>query len=310
MTIRNQNKANPFIQFLALFCLGIFSSACQHRLPGDSANQPIRGFPETSASAITAPPASMVGIDTHSHVFGTGADPEMITLGPQNGGQPGWEPYPGKTSMEFELEHGAAVLAPMDMVLISFNNRSAEVRLRTDQPPMAPFDDLELCFQSISSDWPGMVICTYHLYSSPLLRGHNQNPDCAAVEEWGSSVQAEGRQFYEFEDVVVSKRSAAACEALIGMEVQRGEIIGYAGSVADHSMAPFRFKVPHATENPLVARGEKHLHWVQPGSFFYWKCFSTEVEFPPGVLAYPFECGGYQLSAGQRNPAFKYADRD
>tara|TARA_B100002003_G_C14135743_1_gene546218 strand:+ start:2321 stop:2488 length:168 start_codon:yes stop_codon:yes gene_type:complete len=48
----------------------------------------------------------MVGINTHSHVFGTGADPDMITLGPKIGGQPGWPPYATKTSMEFELGHG------------------------------------------------------------------------------------------------------------------------------------------------------------------------------------------------------------
>ncbi len=62
--------------------------------------------PDTSASAVTFAPSSMDGINTHSHVFGTGADPGMITLGPKAGGQPDWSAYATKTSMEFELGHG------------------------------------------------------------------------------------------------------------------------------------------------------------------------------------------------------------
>jgi len=45
----------------------------------------VPGVPATSASAITSPPPSMVGSNTHTEVFGTGADPNMITLGPKLG---------------------------------------------------------------------------------------------------------------------------------------------------------------------------------------------------------------------------------
>ena len=48
---------------------------------------PIPGVPDTSASAITSPPPNMEGINTHTQVYGTGADPNMITLGPKVGGQ-------------------------------------------------------------------------------------------------------------------------------------------------------------------------------------------------------------------------------
>ena len=65
-------------------------------------------------------------------MYGTGADPNIITFGPKVGGQPDWEPYPSKTSMEFELNHGAPVLAPIDMALIGFQNGSAEYRIRSD----------------------------------------------------------------------------------------------------------------------------------------------------------------------------------
>jgi len=248
----------------------------------------------------------MEGINTHTQVYGTGADPNMITLGPKVGGHPGWEPYPDKTSMEFELNHGTPVLAPIDMVLVGFKNRNANYRIQEGQK-QTPYNDLELWFESASPDWPGMIIIVYHLLSSPLLLGHNQNPDCGEVEEWGSTVQAQGHQFYEFDDYMIAEKgNARSCDALIGHLVKRGELIGFAGSVGTHSMAAFRFKVSHTSENPTVQRGNRYLHWVQPGSFFYWKCYSPDADFPSGVLAYPFECDGYQLPAEQHDVNFKY----
>ncbi len=279
---------------------------CVFILSACANSTPILGVPDTSASAITSPPPNMEGINTHTQIYGTGADPNMITLGPKTGGQPGWEPYPEKTSMEFELNHGTPVLAPIDMVLVGFKNRNANYRIQEGQK-QTPYNDLELWFESASPDWPGMIIITYHLLSSPLLLGHNQNPDCSEVEEWGSTNQAQGHQFYEFDDFITSGTgNARSCDALIGYLVKRGELIGFAGSVGTHSMAPFRFKVSHTAENPTVKRGNRYLHWVQPGSFFYWKCYSPDVDFPSGVLAYPFECDGYQLPAEQHDVNFKY----
>ncbi len=261
----------------------------------------IPGVPDTSASAITSPPSSMEGINTHTEVYGTGADPDMITLGPKVGGHPGWEPYPGKRGMVFELEHGTPVLAPIDMVLVGFNNRSATYRIQAGEK-VTPFDDLELCFESASPDWPRMIIIVYHLLSSPLLLG-----DCPAVEEWGTSMQAQGHLFYEFDDYVAPEMgNAGSCDALIGHLVRRGELIGFAGSVGNHSMADFCFKVSYTLKNPTVQKGDHYLHWVQPGSFFYWKCYSPDANFPSGVLAYPFECEGYQLPAEQHDVNFKY----
>lgn len=269
------------------------------------------GFPPTSASAITSPPSNMDDINTHTNFYGTGADPNIITLGPKEGGRSGWKPYPNKTSMEFELKHGAPVLAPVDMALVSFDNRNANYRIGSDGERNTPFDDLELCFKSVDPDWPGMIVCTYHLSSSPLLLGHNQSSDCVEVEEWVGTFQAQGHLFFEFDDYVVSENPVAnPCEALIGRLVKRGEIIGFAGSVGTHSIAPFRFKVPHVSENPLVQRGDRYLHWVQPGSFFYWKCYSPDTTFPNGVIAYPFECGGYQLPSDQSDVNFKYSSSE
>jgi len=282
-------------------------------VPPTTTPTPISGVPNTSASAITSPPPSMQGINTHTEMYGTGADPNIITLGPKVGGQPGWEPYPGKTSMEFELNHGVPVLAPIDMVLVGFKNRSAKYRIRPDGHKQAPYNDLELTFESATPDWPGMVIAVYHLLSSPLLLGHNQNPDCAAAEKWGtdqpSPGQAQGHIFYEFDDYFQEKGNARSCDALMGHSVKRGELIGFAGSVGTHSMAPFRFKVSHTSKNPTVQKGNRYLHWVQPGSFFYWKCYSPGTKFPSGVLAYPFECGGYQLPAEQHDVNFKYSSK-
>lgn len=273
--------------------------------------QPVYGVPETSASAITSPPSSMEGINTHTEYYGTGADPDMITLGPKTGGCEGCPPYEGKTSMEFEVPRGTPVLAPIDMVFIGYNNRNAEYRIRDDGEVQSPYDDLELSFRSTSPDWPGMVICVYHLQSSPLLVGQGQGGTCGMAEEWGVSVQAEGYQFFETEEIVFKEiGDAGSCEALLGRLVRRGEVIGYAGNVGNHSMAPFRFKVSHTSENPTVRVGNRHLHWVQPGSFFYWKSYSPDADFPDGVLAYPFPCDGYVLPTEQYDVNFKYSRTD
>ena len=271
----------------------------------------VQGVPLTSASAITSPPLKMEGINTHIEMYGTGADPNIITLGPKVGGHPGWEPYPNKTSMEFELNHGVPVLAPIDMVLVGFQNGSAEYRIRSDGQQQAPYNDLLLYFESVSPDWPGMIIGSYHLLSSPLLPGHNQNPGCSEIEEWGSRMQAQGHMFFPDGDRIMDPTGdALSCDALIGHTVKRGELIGFAGSVGTHSMAPFRFKVSHPSENPTVKKGNSYLHWVQPGSFFYWKCYAPGTNFPSGVLAYPFECGGYQLPAEQHDVSFKYSSEE
>ena len=241
--------------------------------------------------------------------------------------------------MEFELKHGVPVLAPIDMVFIGFKNSNAEYKIRlvdgssANQLPYGqnkiyidPANDLLLYFESVSPDWPGMIIGVYHLFSSPLLLGHNQSPDCSEVEEWGSTQQMQGHMFGPNKDKIMEPTGdALSCDALIGYSIKRGEVIAFAGSmgnypleeknegeyitVGTHSMAPFRFKVSHTSENPTVQEGNRYLHWVQPGSFFYWKCYRPETNFPSGVLAYPFECGDYELSAEQRDVDFKYPSK-
>jgi hypothetical protein len=269
--------------------------------------------PNTSASAITSPPPSMKGINTHTEVYGTGADPNIITLGPKLGAHPDWPTYSAKCGMEFELKHGTPLLAPVDMVFVGFSNRNAKYRIQNgkENTPVnnTPYNDLQLWFESASPDWPGMIVTVYHLYSSPLLLGHYQNPDCAEREEWGSTKedQAEGHLFGAFGDNIIPKQgNASACEALIGRTVKRGELFGFAGSVGTHSMAAFCAEVPNTSENPNIKKGNHYLHLVQPSIFFYWKCYSPDADFPSGVLAYPFECDEYQLPDEQRDINFKY----
>jgi len=262
--------------------------------------------PDTSASAVTFAPSSMDGINTHSHVFGTGANPDMITLGPKVGGQPDWPAYVTKTSIDFELGHGEPVLAPIDMVLIGFDNRNAEYRDSKDDETPVSYNDLELYFESESPEWPNMIICTYHLLSSPLLLGHNINSDCSEIEEWQETRQAKGHLYFEYEDYNKEQGDTNSCNALLGYSVKRGEIIGYVGSVGNHSMASFRFKVQHTTINPTVQKGNIYLHWVQPSSFFFWKCYTPNTTYTKGLLAYPFTCENYQLPTEQYNPNYKY----
>jgi len=278
--------------------------------------------PDTSACAITSPPASMEGINTHPEVYGQDADPNMITLGPKLGINPEKPGYATKHSMAWELKiHGTPVLAPIDMVLVGFQNNSVTHGIGNDGQRYTPFNDLVLFFESASPDWPGMIIYVYHLYSSPLLLGQNINPDCGDVEQGTGIIQAQGHLYMGNMDYVTDKEgNAGACEALIGYMVKRGEIIGFAGSVGTHSFVDIGFKVSDTSENPLFGlntkglvqpeTGNPYLHWVQPGLFFYWKCYSSDANFPSGVLAYPFECDGYQLPAEQHDVNFKYTSTE
>ena len=72
------------IKGLLVASLLVLLIACGIESPTTS----ISGVPNTSASAITSPPLSMQGINTHTEMYGTGADPNIITLGPKVGGQP------------------------------------------------------------------------------------------------------------------------------------------------------------------------------------------------------------------------------
>ena len=288
----------------------------------------IPGVPKTSASAITSPPSSMEGINTHMEVYGQDADPNMITLGPKLGINPEKPGYATKHSMAWELKiPGTPVLAPIDMKLVGFQNNSF-YRI-TDGQNTVRTDDLVLFFESASPDWPGMIIYVYHLFSSPLLLRQNINPECSAVvEPRGENIQAQGHLYMGNMDYVTDKGNAAACEAIIGYTVKRGELIGFAGTVptpdgvGTHSFVDIGFKVSDTSENPLfglkgtdtsgerhVQTGNPYLHWVQPGLFFYWKSYSTHANFPSGVLAYPFETDGYQLPIDQHDVNFKYSSK-
>jgi hypothetical protein len=265
------------------------------------------GVPKTSASIITSAPPNMDGINTHTEIYNGSADPDIITLGPKSGNNPYSKPYATKCGMEFELAHGTPLLAPIDMVFVGFQNNNAKYGIGADGQKYAPFNDVVLLFESTSPDWPSMIIKTYHLYSSPLLLGHYQNLDCGEIEEWGSRDQKYGHLFFAFDDYITKQDKTSTCKALIGHKVKRGELIGYAGSVGEHTFASFCFKVQDISINPTVKKGNHYLHWVQPSVFFYRKCYHPDTVFPSGVLAYPFECDGYQLPAEQRNVNFKYS---
>jgi len=267
---------------------------------------PIYTVPATSASAVTSPPLSMVGINTHTELYGTGADPDIITLGPKVGGHPGWEPYQHKPGMGFEAyKGGSPVLAPFDMVLVGFRDTSTQI---VSGGTSAHSDDVKLFFESASPDWPGVYLTVYHLLTSPLLTGHTQRAsnDLMAPPAQGYQI------FWDGNYTVSPTGNAASYGALIGYKVKRGELIGFAGtvpapgSVGTHSFADFYFDVPDTSVNPNIQNGNNHLHLVQPGSFFYWKSYSPDATFPSGVLAYPFECDGYQLPAEQHDINFKY----
>ncbi len=261
----------------------------------------------TPASAITHPPTDMVGINDNHQFFSGGLDPDVVTLGPKLGTHPELGSYAGKNGDNYEVPSGAPILAPLDAKFVGFNNRNSDFRNGMDGTLQVPFDDLQLCFQSTSKDWPGLVFCFYHLKNSPLLLGINANPLCSNAKEWPGVLRAEGLQVFTTNDgIQPSSPQSKACKALLGRAIQRGSVVGYAGNVGTHSQAPIMVKVASKQINPTVKSGNKYLHWVQPDVFFYWKCFKTGAKFEAGVLAYPFECNGFKVPTAQRSLKFKY----
>ena len=260
----------------------------------------------SASSAITEPPSDMSGINEMHKVllkknskirFGTHADPKVITLGPKKGGKPGFKPYKGKHSLNIAMPLDTPILAPIDMTFIGFKNNSAKKKKK-----MKPFDDLEMCFESNTKDWPGMIVCVYHLRTSPLMKGHLVNDECSRIENYDNKKIANGggRVFGTMIDVIFgethkkSSRDPKPCEAELGKQIKRGEIIAFSGQVGKHEFSSIKIKVKSDKQNLLTlknkAQGDPYLHWVQPAKFFYWKCFTPQTEFPEGVLAYPFQC--------------------
>jgi hypothetical protein len=91
-----------------------------------------------------------------------------------------------------------------------------------------------------------------------------------------------------------SSRDPKPCQAELGKQIKRGEVIAFSGQVGKHEFSSIKIKVKSDKQNPLMlkkkAQGDIYLHWVQPVKFFYWKCFTPQTEFSEGVLAYPFKC--------------------
>lgn len=249
----------------------------------------------------------MQGINDQHSFFSGGMDPAFVTLGPKTGSRPELGSYDGKSGVNFEIGDGEPILAPIDARFIGFNNRNSDFRNGMDGTLQVPFDDLELCFESTSSDWPGLIFCFYHLQNSPLLLGINKDPLCSNAKEWPGPLRAEGWQFFTENDYAnFGNAISATCKALLGREVKRGSVIAYSGSVGTHSQAPIKMKVPDKSLNPTVKSGDRNLHWVQGDAFFYWKCFAPDAAFEQGVLAYPWECNGFKVPAEQRSVDFKY----
>ncbi len=264
--------------------------------------------PVDTASGVTGPPADMTGINrmhgllraTDSSIqFGTQADPDTVTLGPTDGGVPTYPPYEGKNSLNIKMPKMTPVLAPLDVRFVGFKNRSATYRQRPGMR-VSPFDDLELCFESVSDDWPGLVLCVYHLYTTPLLQAHLDNEACGIQEEWDGSGARKGRIYYLDNSTEGSENDPESCEPLLGSVIERGGVIGYSGQVGTNPHSGFRFKVRSEDQNPLTTAGDPYLHWVQPSVFFYWQCFEQDAIFQPGVLAYPFDCESLQSSIPDR----------
>lgn len=265
------------------------------------------GDSRTPASAITHAPVSMKGINTQHKFFSGGLDPKIVTLGPTEGTHPELGYYEGKNGDNYEVAFGAPILAPLDSKFIGFNNRNSNFRNGMEGKIQIPFDDLQLCFESTSKDWPKLIYCYYHLKNSPLLLGINKNKECSNSEEWPGPFRGEGILIYTDNDQnIKSTPISKSCQALLGKKLKRGDVVGYAGRVETHSQAPIMVKVYDKKISKIVKKGNKNLHWVQPDVFFYWKCFNPKASFEPGVLAYPFQCEGFRVPQSQQSINYKY----
>jgi len=262
------------------------------------------------ASAETGPPLILGGVGTEAIIaaWGSPLDPGMVTFGPTEGVNQASDPYETKTGTDVIFpERMSPVLAPLDMKFVGFTNRSAIAR-----GEKTPFDDLELCFESEDEHWPGMKICVYHLYTSPLLTLHSEDSEtCGFQKEFGDRTQAGGMIYFETNDADYCADSAAVseCGALLGRSVNRGSVIGYAGQVGSTDeflpFAPFRFKVRNDQLNPMVTEGDPYLHWVQASTFFYWREAGTEGATSPGVLTFPRDFNA-TVPESQKNPSLKF----
>ena len=224
--------------------------------------------------------------------FGTQANINMVTLGPKDGGYPKYPPYDGKNSLNIQMPLMTSVLAPLDLEFIGYKNRNAVMR---DQ--MRPFDDLELCFKSINDKDINLVMCIYHLHSSPLLPDLFKNKKCDVRPDWNigdKNVAKAGLIYYSYNtNKYPYSEISDSCGAKLGNVYKRGEVIGYSGTVGNNPHVGFRFKVLGKEPNPLTKKGKYeniYLHWVQPSVFFKWKCFDPNTDFDSDVLAYPFNC--------------------
>ena len=184
------------------------------------------------------------------------------------------------------------VLAPLDLEFIGYKNRNA---IKRDS--FKPFDDLELCFKSINNKDNELVMCIYHLHSSPLLPEMFKNEKCDIRPDWNigdKNVAKAGLIYYETNTSRYTYSEASdTCGAHLGTIYKRGEVIGYSGAVGKNTHVGFRFKVLGKEPNPLTQKSKlenMYLHWDQPSVFFKWKCFKPNAIFDSGVLAYPFNC--------------------
>ena len=227
--------------------------------------------------------------------FGTQADINMVTLGPKDGGYPKYPPYNGKNSLNIKMPLTTAVLAPLDLEFIGYKNRSAEMRKRGNKITR-PYDDIEICFKSVNNEVLSLVMCIYHLQSSPLLPNFSKNEKCGIRPDWDikKNVAKAGLIYYERTTGVYSySEMSDPCGAKLGNVYRRGEVIGYSGAVGNNPHVGFRFKVLGKEPNPLSSKSRiknLYLHWVQPSVFFKWKCFDPNADFDSDVLAYPFDC--------------------
>ncbi len=231
-------------------------------------------------------------VNRHLDRWGTGAAPAMITAGPKTPLRD-YPPYEHKTgSGVIRGAVGDSVLAPLDMALIGFSNRSAARR-----GWQTPYDDLELCFESRDRSWPGLILCVYHLADSPLLTGFPEANGCSVAESWSGDGPAQGRLFFAF-----SERRVSPGE--VGISVARP-----AAQLWDNQLVAARRSAPWARSATAV--------WSTfgsrcgcPRSIRFGGITPKKRSCPtPGTIAVTHTCIGCRRRASFSGPVLRRAPR-
>jgi hypothetical protein len=120
------------------------------------------------------------------------------------------------------------------------------------------------------------------------MKGHLVNDECSRIKNYDIEKIANGggRTFFLKNDAIwgethKSSRDPKSCQAELGKQIKRGEVIALSGQVGKHEFSSIKIKVKSDKQNPLMLKnkGDPYLHWVQPATFFTGSALRLKLNF-------------------------------